>query len=105
MKPFILACLLLLSTMSGPAQPPGERPDHPVPPEERRLPSGKLQSEEILKSDYKKTLEDAAQLVQLSQDVKAELERNDAHVLSLAALKKLDDIDKLTRQLRRRMKH
>lgn len=100
----LFTCALLLASACTLAQIPEDR-NEKLPPEQRRLPNGKVQSEEILKADYKKSLDDAAQLVQLSQDVRAELERNDAHLLSLAALKKLDEIDKVSRRLRNRMKH
>lgn len=102
----ILTCALLLC-LSVPVigQPPGAptpRDEHGE--EDRRLPNGKRQSEEILKEDHQKSLADAARLAQLSEEVKADLEKSDQHLLSLATLKKLDEIDRLTRRIRSRMK-
>src|ERR1700742_1092522 len=62
-----------------------------------RLPNGKLQRDEILKSEHEQNLKDAAQLVELSEQLKEELEKNDRYVLSLASVKKMDDIEKLVK--------
>jgi hypothetical protein len=82
-------------------------PEHPLPsetPEEVRLPNGKLQRDEILKGDYQKTLEDARALSKLADELKADLEKSDYNVLSVGALKKTDDIDRLARRIRDRLK-
>jgi len=71
---------------------------------EVRLPSGKIQREEILKADYEKTLQNAAQLVKLSEELQDDLIKEDRHVLSLASLKKAEDIEKLARKIRTRLK-
>ena len=72
--------------------------------EHHRLPSGKTQKEEILKADHEKTLADAALLVKAAEDLKIELERNDRHVLSMNTLKQLDNIEKLAKRMRSRLK-
>jgi hypothetical protein len=69
-----------------------------------KLPSGKSQKEEILKEDHEKSLEDAAKLIEMSEDLKMELEKNDRHVLSVGMLKKLDEMEKLVRRIRGRLK-
>jgi hypothetical protein len=70
-----------------------------------RLPNGKLQRDEILKADHEQNLKDAAQLVELSEQLKEDLERNDRYVLSVSTLKKTDDIEKLVKKIRSRMRH
>jgi hypothetical protein len=70
-----------------------------------RLPNGKLQRDEILKAEHQRNLKDAAQLVELSQQLQEELEKNDSSVLSLSTLKKTDDIEKLVKKIRSRMRH
>lgn len=103
MKHRIAVGILLLAWAAAQAQFIGERrPQETEQP--MRLPNGKLQSEEIIKADFKKTVEDADELVRLSQEVKTDLEKSTAHVLSMATLKKLDEIDKVTRRMRNRMK-
>lgn len=69
-----------------------------------RLPNGKRQVDEILKDDYEKNLKDARDLTGLAKSLEEDLEKNDAFVFSLSSLKKLDDMEKLTRRIRGRMK-
>ena len=76
----------------------------PEPSTDVKLPNGRSQREEILKSDYKKALEDAAELLKTAEDLKAELERNDRHVLSVSSLKKTDEIEKLAKRIRSRLR-
>ena len=40
----------------------------------------------------------------MSEAIQAELEKHDRHVLSVGAIKKLDEMEKLTRRIRGRMK-
>ena len=69
-----------------------------------RLPNGTLQSDAILKVDHQASLKDAAQLQKLSLELTIELEKNDGHVLSMQTLKKLDEMEKLVKRIRGRMK-
>jgi hypothetical protein len=96
--PFVLA-------LAMPAQPP---PLHPRPgeePEDVRLPNGKLQRDEILKADFQKSLEDARALSKLADELKVALEKNDRYVLSIGTLKKTEEIERLARRIRDRLKH
>jgi len=68
-----------------------------------RLPNGKSQQEEILKAEHEKSLKDAAALIDLAEQLKADLEKNDRHVLSLATLKKTEEIEKLAKRIRTRL--
>ena len=64
----LLSVALALTAQQGP-------PEHPVapePPDEVRLPNGKLQREEILKADYQKNLEDARALSKLADQLKTD---------------------------------
>lgn len=86
---------------------PNDRPDRSASPREHpevKLPNGKSQQEEILKADYEKTLQDAAQLVKLAEQLQDDLIKEDRHVLSIANLKKTEDIEKLARKIRSRLK-
>ena len=94
------ACCLLLA-LALLAQEPKPRLDDPTTV---RLPDGKLQSEEILKAEHKRSIKDADELVRLSQEVRRELEEHEHHVLSITLLKKLDEIEKLSKKLRTRLK-
>lgn len=98
----LLASAIALTAQQGPPErtfPPPE-----PPPDEIRLPNGKLQREEILKADYQKSLEDARALSKLADELKADLEKGDYNVLSIATLKKTDDIDHLAKRIHDRLK-
>lgn len=69
------------------------------------LPNGKLQKDEILKAEYQQNVKDAAQLTELAQQLQEDLEKNDRYVFSIATLKKTEDIEKLARKIRSRMRH
>lgn len=79
-----------------PPQPPGTAPD--------TLPGGKNMPEEILKQDHKKNLADAATMAKLAEEVSEDLEKDDRFVYSLKTVKKLDEIEKLSKAIRARLK-
>jgi cell division septation protein DedD len=79
-------------------------PDPGDAPEDVRLPNGKKQQDEILKAEYDKNLKDAQELVSTAKAFEEDLEKDDRFVLSVSSLKKLDDIEKLTKRIRSRMK-
>jgi hypothetical protein len=75
-----------------------------TPSTETRLPNGRSQPEEILRQDHKKNLEDAAAMAKLAEEVSEEIEKDDRYVMSLKTLKKLDEIEKLAKTVRGRLK-
>jgi hypothetical protein len=62
------------------------------------------QMEALLKHEHQKSLEDAAELMKLSEELKIDLEKNDRHVLSMNAMKKAEEIEKIAKRIRGRMK-
>jgi len=87
------------------SQNTGQREDRlPAHDRDVKLPNGKSQQEEILKAEHQKTLEDAAELVKLAEQLQDDLIKEDRHVLSIATLKKTEDIEKLARKIRTRLK-
>lgn len=95
------AGLALALTMGAPQV----RTPHQAPPAEGevQLPNGKSQQDEILKADHEKDLKDAAQLIELAEQLKQELEKNDRHVLSISSLKKTEEIEKLAKRIHSRL--
>lgn len=105
MKLRIAVALAALSAVAlSRGQNVGQRPENQQERRDLRLPNGKRQSDEILKDEHKKNLDDAAELVKLSEDLKAELEKNETFVLSLGAIKKTEDIEKVAKRIRARLK-
>jgi hypothetical protein len=80
-------------------------PRQPPAAEDVKLPDGKLQQDEILKADHERDLKDAAQLIELAEQLKQELEKNDRHVLSISSLKKTEEIEKLAKRIHSRLVH
>ncbi len=95
-----ISVFLLLATTPSDAQLPRRGPDR-----DRDGPRLKQsQVEEILKSDHAKSIEDSGKLLDLAEELKAEIEKNDRHVLSVSAYKKAEEIEKLAKRIRGRMK-
>ena len=69
-----------------------------------RTPDGRNRTEMILKADHEASIKDLDTMRKLIEDVKIDMEKNDRHILSVATLKKLDEIEKLTKKIRGRMK-
>ena len=102
MRPCVLAllCAGLFTSAALPQRGGGRAPE-----EDPRLPNGKLQRDEILKAEHQANIKDAAELAQLAEQLKIDLEKNDRFVLSMATLKKTDDIEKLAKRIRSRLRH
>jgi hypothetical protein len=97
-------CLLLLFVLLAPGQdirPPGFPDDTK---EDVKLPDGTSQRQAILKAEHKKSIEDARKLADLSGEVRADLEKGDANVVSLKMIKQLDEIERLSKSIRGRLK-
>ena len=110
MKTWLRRCALVLSFAAvscfAVAQHGGTRPPSPTEDEtDGRLPNGKVQRDEILKAEREQNLKDAAQLADLAEQLKQELEKNDRYVLSVSSLKKTDEIEKLVKKIRSRLRH
>ena len=69
-----------------------------------KLPNGKLQKDEIIRVDYEHNLRDAAELARLSEEIKDDLEKGDRYLVSTKTLKKLDDVEKLSKDIRQRLR-
>jgi len=69
-----------------------------------RLPNGRSQFDAILQDDHEKNLADLNRIVKLVEEVKIDMEKNDRFVLSIAALKKLQEVEELSKKVRDRMK-
>jgi hypothetical protein len=109
MKPWLRRCALVLSFAAVSCVAVAQRGGRSQSPTEDetdvRLPNGKVQSDEILKAEHEQNLKDAAQLADLAEQLKQELEKNDRYVLSISTLKKTDEIEKLVKKIRSRLRH
>ena len=102
-----MVALVLLTGVSvfGIEQQGGRGAKRPGEEEDVILPNGKSQKDEILKAEHQQNLKDAAELADLAEQLKIDLEKNDRYILSMATLKKTDDIEKLVKRIRARLRH
>jgi len=109
------AFLTLLASAVAPAvlgqqdQEP-EDPRHPHlpnpenPNNDKKLPNGKSQNDEIAKQEHRQALKDAESLVSEAQELRDELRKAGDFVVPVGLLKKTEDIEKLARRIRGRLK-
>jgi len=101
--------LLLLRTESlgGQAKPSG-RPSAPDPTPESDAPAlapGKSPTKALLEANEKDIKKNIEKLYQLATDLKSEVEKTDSsQILSLAMVKKAEEIEKLAREIKTRAK-
>ena len=69
-----------------------------------RLPNGKSQTLAIVKNSHERSLKNVAEIQRLAEELTEGMERNTAHVVSLEAIKKLDRIEELARNIKNRMR-
>jgi hypothetical protein len=100
-----LLCLALIVFCVSSAQDPRPPDGFPkIGDTDTRLPDGKSQKEEILKADHKKNLEESAELARLAEELRDDLEKNTRYVVSIQTLKKTDEIERLVKNIRGRLK-
>src|ERR1700691_4179716 len=89
------ALIILLVAISNVALPQrggggaggGDPSTSPPLSNDAKLPNGKSQRDEILKAEHEQNLKDAAQLVDLAQQLQQDLEKNDTFIFSISTLK------------------
>jgi hypothetical protein len=98
----MLPALLLWPLAAQIPRPPREVP--PIEDEDEKLPDGRSRKDAIAKAAYLDSLEDTKKLIAAAGELKAELEKNDRYVVSLAAIRKTEEIEKLAKRIRGRLK-
>lgn len=108
------ALLLLAASRLAAPQPP-DFPDETPQPNRRKpfpngeegdpkLPNGKSQKDAIAQQEHEKALKAAGDLIALAQQVKDELEKAGNFVVPVSTIKKTEEIEKLARKIRGRLK-
>ena len=102
---FALSASALAARTQFPDEPRQERrPRNPDAEFDPKLPNGKSQKDEIAKAEHEKALKDADELIDMAQQLKSELEKAGDYVVPMASVKKTEDIEKLARRIRGRLK-
>ena len=99
-----LAASLARAQDQSPDDPRLRLPVPANPDEDRKLPNGKSQKDEIAKHEHEKALEDAQDLVTMAQQLRDELQKAGDYVVPMASLKKTEEIERLARRIRGRLK-
>lgn len=103
-----LFTLLLPGLVRAQAQDPQEQDRQlPLPPnsdEDRRLPNGKSQKDAIAKQEHQQMLKDANDLVAAAQQLRDELQKAGDYVVPVSSVKKTEEIERLARRIRGRLK-
>jgi hypothetical protein len=89
--------------LDGTPRPP--RPPKPATPKDApdSFQSPNEAQEKQLQWAHEQNLEDTSLLIKLSHELKWELANNDREVLSLATVKKMDEIERLIKRIRARV--
>lgn len=84
---------------------PGQR-KHPFPDEDsdQKLPNGKSQKDAIAAEQHAQALKAADNLIALAQEVKGELEKAGNFVVPVSTIKKTEEIEKLARKIRGKLR-
>jgi hypothetical protein len=99
------SAILSASSQDIQEQNPNRRlPPLPNPDEEPKLPNGKSQKDAIAKQQHEEALKDASRLVVMAQELRDELQHAGDYVVPIATMKKTEEIEKLARRIRGRLK-
>lgn len=91
------------NSIGGAIQAERERQYNYTLPKKIRPEGSRLVIDPAAAEEYKQTLADVERLQTLTNELKAGLTNQDANVLSLGALKRTDEIEKLAKKIRARM--
>ena|SRR5689334_11255294 len=100
----LLGSSAFVATAQNSPQPEDRTLPLPDTQTDRRLPNGKSQNDAIARDQHERSLKDAEQLIALSQQLKDEIQKAGTFVVPLATVKKTEEIEKLARRIRGRLK-
>jgi hypothetical protein len=84
--------------------PPPSPASPPSGADGRATPNGDARANAVLRTDYEQNRKDARDLIALAKSIELDFDKNDQNVLSLRLLKKLDDVEKITKRIRARLR-
>lgn len=71
---------------------------------DRRLPNGRSLDEALIKEDHKRNLIDLRKIKDLADEVEKDIEKSGGQVVSMANLRKLEEVEKTSKRVRDRMR-
>jgi hypothetical protein len=108
--PALLLAPLLMSMAESQTQDQPSLDDHrlPIPKspdEDQRLPNGKSQRDEIAKQQHADALKEVDSLVAAAEELRDELKRAGDYVVPVGSVRKTEEIEKLAKRIRGRLKN
>ena len=100
----LLAPAVLIARAQDPQDSTRSLPIPENPEEDKKLPNGKSQKNAIAKEDHEQALKDANNLIAVAQQLRDELQKAGDFVVPLSSVKKTEEIEKLARRIRGRLK-
>jgi hypothetical protein len=100
---FVASALAITKEQNG-GQHRQQLPLPPNPGEDTKLPNGKSQKDAIAKHEHEEVLKDAQDLVTEALQLKDELQKAGDYVVPVSSLKKTEEIERLARKIRGRLK-
>jgi hypothetical protein len=102
----LLAVVIPFNGQQDTQPPPLRFPPEAPPGTDVRLPNGKRQVDEILKSEREKSIEDVKQLIVAAEALQKDLEQKDSQqVLNLSDIHRTEEIVKLAKRIQGRIRH
>jgi hypothetical protein len=108
------ALVLLFGSSLAASQPPDLQDEPPFPGQHKhrfpnedsddKLPNGKSQKDAIAAEEHAQALKAAGTLIELAQEVKGELEKAGNFVVPVSTIKKTEEIEKLARKIRGKLR-
>lgn len=102
-----LVNLAATAALAARTQEPQDRPRIPTPDkpdEDVKLPNGKSQKDAIAKEDHEAAMKDVNELITVAEQLRDELQKSGEHVVSVSSVKKTEDIERLAKKIRGRLK-
>lgn len=75
-----------------------------APDEDTRLPNGKSQRDEIVRQQHADALKDADTLIAAAEELRDQLKRSGQYVVPVESVRKTEEIEKLAKRIRGRLK-
>ena len=104
-----IALLNLLAAAAQLGYAQNQQPQRTVPlpanpDEDVKLPNGKSQKDAIAKENHEQAMKDVNELISIAEQLRDELQKSGEHVVSVSSVKKTEDIERLARKIRGRLK-
>jgi hypothetical protein len=101
---FVACASAIAKDQNGQHEGRQQLPIPPNPDEDTKLPNGKSQKDAIAKHEHEEALKDAQDLLTAAQQLKAELQNAGQYVVPVSSVKKTEEIERLARRIRGRLK-